>query len=484
MKPIRIGLALLNLLLLCLLAAVGLGAFSETDDPEPVSAALEIVPVVPTGPVVRELVHTVQRGETVGAILQAHGVAQVHELVEAVRPHADLSRVRVGDELALTTVDGVATHLSYRFSTDDTLHVALGESIDVQVETAAYERGLERVSIPIVGSLWQSAIERGFSAAAVLEMSKVFENEVDFATDLRAGAAVTVVVDRLSLDGQRVRYEAIHAMELENRGERYTAVYFDGTEASSGWYAPDGTSLERPELAPPKGVVTGLGPPVAKASYMARQTRATQDRYGPDQIYVSNDFYQRRCNGRCRHSALDIRAAQGTPLVALASGRVNAITKPTTLCGSGVQVAMDGADGESYSALYCHMSSVEVKLGQTVKKGQRLGLSGGRPGSAGAGRSTAPHLHLELRRENAKGKYRLIDPAPMIDWRPFTATVRHTPGHEPKAPEPVALPPKNILKTDEADAFAAQRDGWMDGLHGSDDALSDAQPEAADAGQG
>jgi len=484
MKPIRVGLALINVLLLSVLVAVGTSSSGESGEHELVTEPVELAPVVPAGPVIEQIVHTVRSGETAGAILQRYGVTRVHELVELVEPHVDLGRVKAGQELVFTRVDGVPTQLSYRYSQDDTLQVELGDDIAVQVVTVRYERGLERVRIPIVGSLWQSAIDRGFSPAAVLEMSKVFENDVDFATDLRGGAAITVVVDRLSLDGEHVRFEDIHAMELENRGERLAAVYFDGSEARSGWYAPDGTSLEQPELAPPVGVVTGFGAPFAKTSYLAHQTNTKRDRVGLNELRIGADFYQRRCNGRCRHSALDFRASQGTPLVAIGTGKVNAITKPSTLCGSGVQLAIRGADGNAYTALYCHMSKVDVKVGQSVKKGQRVGLSGGKPGTHGAGHSTGAHLHLELRRKNSAGKYRLLDPLPMVDWRPFVLNVRYTKGHEPKAPELVVLPPVDIGKTPEGRTFVEQRKRWMEVLQGGLEAVSDAQPEGDDAPQG
>ena len=149
--------------------------------------------------------------------------------------------------------------------------------------------------------------------------------------------------------------------------------------------------------------------------------------------------------------------------MAIGSGVVRAKTPASSLCGFGVQLAIKDRSGKEWRALYCHMSKIEVKVGQRVKKGQRIGLSGGRPGTYGAGNTTAPHLHLELRMVEGR-KARLVDPLPHIDWSPFRLKARYTKGHEPKAPAP--LPPPNVTKTKEADAFSAQRDEWLGALRG------------------
>jgi murein DD-endopeptidase MepM/ murein hydrolase activator NlpD len=47
--------------------------------------------------------------------------------------------------------------------------------------------------------------------------------------------------------------------------------------------------------------------------------------------------------------------------------------------------------GQQFSTLYMHLSKIEVKAGDHVHKGQRLGLSGA------TGRVTGPHLHLGVR---------------------------------------------------------------------------------------
>ena len=58
---------------------------------------------------------------------------------------------------------------------------------------------------------------------------------------------------------------------------------------------------------------------------------------------------------------------------------------------------------EGYQSMYGHLSRVTVAVGDTVSAGQVIGLSGN------SGRSSAPHLHLEIRREG-----RSLDPLTLV----------------------------------------------------------------------
>ncbi|MGC8852560.1 MAG: M23 family metallopeptidase, partial [Hydrogenobacter sp.] len=58
-----------------------------------------------------------------------------------------------------------------------------------------------------------------------------------------------------------------------------------------------------------------------------------------------------------------------------------------------------------YSTLYGHLSRIEVKVGQKVKAGDVVGRVGS------TGRSTGPHLHYEVIKNN-----RPIDPLEFLTW--------------------------------------------------------------------
>ncbi len=92
------------------------------------------------------------------------------------------------------------------------------------------------------------------------------------------------------------------------------------------------------------------------------------------------------------HAGIDFPATANTPIQATGNGRVRAVKKQRS--GYGTHVIID--HGFGYETLYGHMSKVEVKKGQQVKRGQVIG----RVGSTGT--STAPHLHYEVHLKGQK----------------------------------------------------------------------------------
>ena len=90
--------------------------------------------------------------------------------------------------------------------------------------------------------------------------------------------------------------------------------------------------------------------------------------------------------GLAMHSGLDFRAPSGTPARATGHGKV---VEAGWVGGYGKMVEVD--HGFGLTTRYGHLSSIEVSVGDTVKKGDIVGLVGS------TGRSTGPHLHYEVR---------------------------------------------------------------------------------------
>jgi murein DD-endopeptidase MepM/ murein hydrolase activator NlpD len=94
---------------------------------------------------------------------------------------------------------------------------------------------------------------------------------------------------------------------------------------------------------------------------------------------------------RSFHTGLDLAAAEGTPVAAAGDGRV---VLAGDLYFSGGTVLLD--HGAGLFTQYFHLSHIEVKEGDAVVKGARLGASGH------TGRVTGPHLHWGARLHGAR----------------------------------------------------------------------------------
>lgn len=117
---------------------------------------------------------------------------------------------------------------------------------------------------------------------------------------------------------------------------------------------------------------------------------------------VSSAFGLKRVfNGQPRsvHKGLDLRGASGSPIKAVADGKVVLVDN---LYYSGNTVYIDHGDGV-FSA-YLHMSEPKVVVGQQVKRGEIVGLVGA------TGRVTGPHLHLSMLVQGQS-----VDPLPLLE---------------------------------------------------------------------
>ncbi|MGH1600007.1 M23 family metallopeptidase [Campylobacter majalis] len=83
------------------------------------------------------------------------------------------------------------------------------------------------------------------------------------------------------------------------------------------------------------------------------------------------------------HSGVDFRASIGTPIIAANDGMI-VIAKERYYAGYSVVID----HGEGIYTQYYHLSKIDVKLGDSVKKGEQIGLSGA------SGRVSGPHLHF------------------------------------------------------------------------------------------
>ena len=138
-------------------------------------------------------------------------------------------------------------------------------------------------------------------------------------------------------------------------------------------------------------------------------TRQPLFRFGyvlPAEGAISGVFgSQRILNGEPRspHSGADIAAPLGAPVKAIADGVISLVHPDMFYTGQTVMID----HGLGLQSVYAHLSAVEVKLGQTVTKGQTIGKVGK------SGRVTGPHLHFGVSLLSTKlDPLAVITPAP------------------------------------------------------------------------
>jgi murein DD-endopeptidase MepM/ murein hydrolase activator NlpD len=114
---------------------------------------------------------------------------------------------------------------------------------------------------------------------------------------------------------------------------------------------------------------------------------------------------QRILNGKPKnpHSGVDVAAPEGDPIIAPADGKI--VLAEPDMYFNGSMVFID--HGHGLKTAYLHMSRIDVKVGQLVKRGEQIGAIGQ------TGRVTGPHLHWMMYWFNTK-----LDPAWVVPERP------------------------------------------------------------------
>jgi murein DD-endopeptidase MepM/ murein hydrolase activator NlpD len=100
--------------------------------------------------------------------------------------------------------------------------------------------------------------------------------------------------------------------------------------------------------------------------------------------------------------AIDVQAKMGSTVVAMVDGTVKIANNTCPVVSAGVNdacppgigcgnyVQLQHKDNPSVTSSYCHLSNPTVKVGDEVKAGQPIGISGS------SGKASGPHLHVHL----------------------------------------------------------------------------------------
>jgi len=129
---------------------------------------------------------------------------------------------------------------------------------------------------------------------------------------------------------------------------------------------------------------------------------------------VTSVFCERRAWEAC-HPGVDIGIPSGTPILAAAAGRVSVVQPSRESDGYGNFTCLQHTG--ALSTCYAHQQRFLVRVGETVGRGQPIGISDC------TGRCYGPHLHFEVRLDN-----RPICPARYVGVAPDTMCAPGSPG--------------------------------------------------------
>lgn len=309
---------------------------------------------------------TLKRGDTLLALLTRHGLplASAHELIAKVRPLVNLRKLKTGDQVDLVVHDGDRSVHGMEVKLEDNIvHAkATADGWDVERRTIPSELTTRVIRGAIKSSLYDNGLQAGLSAEHILELSKIFEYDIDFFSDFRRDDQFSVIVEeRHYADGRRVP-ERIVAAELETGGESNEAFHFAPQDGEASYYDAEGKELRRSFLRAP-------------LSYSRISSFFSVARRHPIFRMVRP------------HLAIDYAAPTGTPVVAIGHGRIR---RAGWYGGYGNFVEI--AHGNGYASRYGHFSRVArgLRLGAEVKAGDVIGYVGQ------TGHATGPHLHFEF----------------------------------------------------------------------------------------
>jgi murein DD-endopeptidase MepM/ murein hydrolase activator NlpD len=233
-----------------------------------------------------------------------------------------------------------------------------------QLQTVPYAAQVRLASGSIYSNLFSATDESGVPDTVAAQLAEIFATDIDFHRELRRGDTFSVVYETLTADGEPVPWNQgvgrVLAAEFVNAGRAHHALWYQPDSGRGGYFGLDGSSKRRTFLSSPME--------------FSRVTSGFAMRMHPI------------LNVQRRHLGVDYAAPIGTPVRSVGDGVVDFAGRQ-----NGYGNVVEIRHGRERSTLYAHLSRIDVRPGQRVEQGQRVGAVGM------TGRTTGPHLHFEFR---------------------------------------------------------------------------------------
>ncbi|MEG2977438.1 MAG: peptidoglycan DD-metalloendopeptidase family protein [Comamonas sp.] len=363
----------------------GSGAFAVASlgpDPAdlPVRTLTETVPSLAAGQDLAELTdvqsfslyrsETTRGNDTAESLLQRLGIADPQAAAFLRSNDAMRQNVlgRAGRLVsAETTPDHQLSQLTVRWTPNEDgtflrLTVARVEGkLQSKIETAKLTATPRLAGGVIRSSFFAATDAADIPDSVTMQMSDIFQGDLDFRRGLRKGDRFAVVYESLEADGEPLRAGRVLSTEFHNNGKTHQAMWFQEASKKGAYYTLDGKSLRQAYLASPVE--------------FSRVSSGFAMRLHPIQKTWK------------AHLGTDFAATTGTKVRTIGDGVVEFAGVQN---GFGNVVFVKHANAD-HVTVYAHLSRIDVRKGQNVEQGQTLGAVGS------TGWATGPHLHFEFR---------------------------------------------------------------------------------------
>ncbi|WP_287983087.1 M23 family metallopeptidase [Diaphorobacter sp.] len=269
---------------------------------------------------------------------------------------------------AETTDDHRLTRLTARWAPDDSgsfkrlvVERQQDGSFASRIETAPLTVGSRLAGGIIRSSLFAATDAANIPDAVAVQLAEVFSGDIDFRRALRKEDRFSVVYETLEADGEPLRSGRVLSAEFHNGDKTHSAVWFQEPGATKGsYYTLDGESMRRAYLSSPVE--------------FSRVSSGFAMRFHP----IHKTWRA--------HLGTDFAAPTGTSVRTVGDGVVDF---------AGVQNGYGNVvyikHRNQHVTVYAHLSRIDVRKGESVEQGQKIGAVGS------TGWATGPHLHFEFR---------------------------------------------------------------------------------------
>lgn len=311
----------------------------------------------------------IRAGESLSIIFDRIGVSKndAQSLVSSAKSGRVLQTINAGRTLAYRLQDGRLEELAYEVDLLNTVVLKRnGDSFSAELVELKSDVRVAAASGEITRSLFLDGQAAGLSDRVIMEFTEIFGWDVDFVLDLRKGDRFKVIYEELYRAGEKVSNGRILAAEFTNQGRTLRALFYKAPDGSEGYYSEQGQAMRKAFLRAPLNFTR-----ISSRFNLARRHPIL--------------------NRLRAHRGVDYAAPMGTPIRAVANGKIELAG---TQSGYGNVVVL--RHGDAYSTLYAHMSKFakNITRGKSVQQGQLIGYVGK------SGLATGPHLHYEFRINN------------------------------------------------------------------------------------